>query len=259
MCLQPFLRTLEEHLPEIKIGKRKFHSPVVAYADDVTVVVTRPEDFEVIRLAVQKFERASGARLNTRKSKALAVGTWGTNPTALGIDVSERVGILGVDLGPTIAQSADACWKRLIRAARALARSAYGRTLGLTQRIHYVQQYLLAKLWFTTQILPLKREQAQQLTTICSWYIWQGAIFRVPTTTLQLPKNEGGWGLSNIEGRCRTLLYSRMTKLAEKEGTVTAALMTHLRVQEAIKNPRMSIAYQRGVSICGVTYEIWLI
>jgi hypothetical protein len=42
--------------------------------------------------------------------------------------------------------------------------------------------------------------------------------------------------------------------------TVTAALMTHLRVQEAIKNPpRMSIAYQRGVSICGVTFEIWLI
>jgi hypothetical protein len=59
----------------------------------------------------------------------------------------------------------------------------------------------------------------------------------LPTTTLQLPKKEGGWGLSNIEGRCRTLLYSRMTRLAEKEGTVTAALMTHLRVQEAIKNP----------------------
>jgi hypothetical protein len=92
MCLQPLLRTLEEQLPKIRIGHQNCHSTVFAYADDVTIVITRPEDFEVIRTAAQIFERASGARLNPRKSNALDVGAWRTAQTTLGIDVCDRVG-----------------------------------------------------------------------------------------------------------------------------------------------------------------------
>jgi hypothetical protein len=231
MCLQPLLRTLEQQLSGIRIGTRERLSPVFAYADDVTIAVTRPADFEVIRTAIQTFDRATGARLNPRKSKALAIGAWTTAPTTLDIDFCDRATILGVGYGPTVAQSSRDCWDGLVRTVRAQARTAYGRQLGLAQRIQYVQQYLLAKLWFLAQIFPLARAQAQLLTTICSWYIWQGAVFRVPMTTLQLPKYRGGWGLLNIEGKCLTLLYYRLTRQAAENGTTTAALMKHVRTQ----------------------------
>ena len=50
--------------------------------------------------------------------------------------------------------------------------------------------------------LPTTHVNAQQLTTICSWFIWQGATFRVPVTTLQRPKHEGCWDLPNLEVKC---------------------------------------------------------
>jgi hypothetical protein len=47
----------------------------VAYADDVTIFVTFAADFAIIEEAILLYEQASGARLNIRKSKALAVGS----------------------------------------------------------------------------------------------------------------------------------------------------------------------------------------
>jgi hypothetical protein len=45
-----------------------------AYADDVTVLVTRPKDFVIIRNAVHCYKQATGAMLNPKKLKALAIG-----------------------------------------------------------------------------------------------------------------------------------------------------------------------------------------
>jgi len=38
--------------------------------------VTNPGGFNTIQQAIRLYERATGARLNPRKSKALAIGAW---------------------------------------------------------------------------------------------------------------------------------------------------------------------------------------
>ena len=73
LYLHPLIRALEDSLPCIKIGRNSQHGPVIAYADDVTVFVTYPKDFQVIKKAIQLYERATGAQLNPNKSKALAI------------------------------------------------------------------------------------------------------------------------------------------------------------------------------------------
>ena len=45
LCLHPLLRMLEQRLPGIKIGRRARPTPVVAYADDITIFVTTTDDF----------------------------------------------------------------------------------------------------------------------------------------------------------------------------------------------------------------------
>jgi hypothetical protein len=74
LCLHPLLRTLEETLPGKQLGRHKRSVHVIACADDVTVLVTRPEDFVIIRNVVHCYEQAAGAVLNPKKSKALAIG-----------------------------------------------------------------------------------------------------------------------------------------------------------------------------------------
>ena len=92
-------------------------------------------------------------------------------------------------------------------------------------------------MWHVAQIFPLPRAQAQQLMTNCSWFLWQAATFRVPMTTLQRSKHEDGWGLPQVEVKCKTLLYKWIRALGACGGTVTSVLQRFWHVLEALKNP----------------------
>jgi len=84
------------------------------------------------------------------------------------------------------------------------------------------------------------RSRVRQLTTIFSWYLWQGATFRVPLGTLQRPKKVGGWGLPNVAVKCKTLLHHLIMTLSARGGTVTSDLLRYWHIQEALINPLYS-------------------
>jgi len=83
LCVDLLLRILDQKLPGIRIGKRARKTVAVAYADDITIFVTTPTDIPVINDAIQCYDKVTGARLNTRKSKALAVRGWSTSTDTL--------------------------------------------------------------------------------------------------------------------------------------------------------------------------------
>jgi hypothetical protein len=222
LCLHPLLRSLEKTLSGIPIGDQVC-SLVIAYADDITVFVSNPEDFNTISSAIRQYEMASGAQLNPHKSKALAIGTWKSPAPLMGINFHERVEILGVSFGQAMMIIRTDSWTRVISAVRAQARQSYTRNLQLSQRIQYVKMHLFAKMWFLSQVLLLNRTHVHQLTAIATWFIWRGSIFKVPT--LQLPKLEEGWDLTHVETKCKALLYNRLQVNGAKRGTVMAGLM----------------------------------
>jgi hypothetical protein len=116
-------------------------------------------------------------------------------------------------------------WTRVSNAVRDQARTAYARNLRLAYRMQYVQTYLLAKIWYLAQILPSPTRHIHQLTMVCTWFIWKGYTFRVPITTLQRPKDHGGWALPDIALKCRALLLGRLWALAAQKRSVTAAFL----------------------------------
>ena len=71
----------------------------------------------------------------------------------------------------TIQQSATNSWRTAIGKIRAHARDAYSRTLSQDQRVLYVHNYLLAKAWYTAQILPHPSDCIRQLNTAMSCYL----------------------------------------------------------------------------------------
>jgi hypothetical protein len=98
LCINPLIQCLDENLQGVmfNMGQRKV--AVVAYADDKTILVTAPEDIERLKEIVQCYEGATGARLNVRRSQALAVGTWALTRSGMGISYSELVTILGFQM-----------------------------------------------------------------------------------------------------------------------------------------------------------------
>jgi hypothetical protein len=88
-------------MPGIKIRNGTYLIGVVAYADDVTIFVTATADFAIIEEAINLFEQVSGLRLNPRKSKALATGSWNTPETIRGIEFFQSITILRVNVWGT--------------------------------------------------------------------------------------------------------------------------------------------------------------
>jgi hypothetical protein len=77
-CINPLLDTLDKKLTVINLNNDGPTAKVFAYADDVSIFVTSPADITTIQEALQNYEEASGAGINTTKSKAIAKGTWDT-------------------------------------------------------------------------------------------------------------------------------------------------------------------------------------
>jgi len=69
----------------IRNGHPTTKTAVVAYGNDVSTFVAAPEDIQVIRDLLRTYERAMGACLNIRKSKAMAADSWDTSINILDI------------------------------------------------------------------------------------------------------------------------------------------------------------------------------
>jgi len=137
LCLHPLLSMLDHSLRGLQIGRRKRYQPVLAYAD-ITIFVTHPEDFLKINTTIKCFERATGALLNPHKSKAMAICGWTAQATELGIKFYDSIKIFGVTFGQTVQHTMKHSWTGVIRGIREQARTAYTRSLCLSQRVCYV-------------------------------------------------------------------------------------------------------------------------
>jgi hypothetical protein len=119
---------------------------------------------------------------------------------------------------------------------RAKAKQTYARNLCLSQRIQYVQVCLLAKISYMAQVVPLNWTRAQ-LTTICTCFSWKEATFSVPITTLERPKDAGGWALPNIVPKCKASLFKRSKILGVKESSLLTDQMRLKDLHCTLKNP----------------------
>jgi len=176
----------------------------------------------MIKDIIHTFEKASGARLNSHKCKALAIAGWDATNTGLGIDFQPSIKILGITFTSTIARSALLCWEPMTNLIQAQARLAYGRKLCIPQRVQYVQTMLLARKWYMTDLSPIQSEL--QSSDYCYTLVHMagdnlsGADIHTPKKTKQ-----GGWALVDIAAKCKTILLNRMWIQSNKEGTATVA------------------------------------
>jgi hypothetical protein len=207
---------LDRNLQGIKIGPRQPKTTIKAYADDVTILITTPDEIPVIRDALLCYQSASGALINLTKSKAMAVGGWDKNTDIVGIAYHESIKILGIQFHSQTDVTANNNWTQVTRSIRTQASEAYNRELSMSQRISYTHTYLMSKAWYVAQVLSLPKIHERQLKTSMNWYVWHGVIFKVPLTTLQRPKREGGWGIVKVAAKSRALFLHRIREQGQK-------------------------------------------
>jgi hypothetical protein len=149
----------------------------------------------------------------------------------MGIQYQESVKIFGIHFTNTIHQTTLKSWTTVTDGIHAHAQETYSRELNLHQRLQYVHNFLLARAWFMAQIFPLRRRCERQINTTIAWLIWRGVIFRVPLSTLQRRKQQGGLGLINIAAKCRTLMHCRIQEQSQECDTLAAIWFREWNIQ----------------------------
>ena len=164
------------------------------------------------------------------------MGRWSTFDTVLSINYHPHVKILGFTFWGFIAKSVNYIWARLTERVRMQARNAFPRDLCLAHRLRYIHTYILAKIWYIAQIFTARGIYTQRMSVV-TYFIYKGATFRVPVSTVQKPKHMEEWELVDIAAKCIALLLSRMHLQSAHEGTTTASWIKEWNLSGTLANP----------------------
>ena len=111
---------IDENLAAAHSEPHNKRTAVIAYADDVSIILRSPKDIPIIQEALRRYEDASGAKLNIQNSKAMVLGSLDTSHTIIPYHIEMR--ILGIKMTTIIQQSAFNSRKTVIGKIRAQAR-----------------------------------------------------------------------------------------------------------------------------------------
>jgi len=153
-CINPLLINLDKKLHGLYIRHNSTITTAIAYADGTTIIVTQPEVIDTIKEILHDYMYATGARINTNKSRAIALRSWNKSTPVLDVTYHAYIKFLGFHLTTNIQRSATKSWAMLTAKIRAQVQEAYHRALNLEHIIRYVNDFLLFRAWFTTQISP---------------------------------------------------------------------------------------------------------
>jgi len=143
LCLNPLIESLEKSLSGVKIGRHQSKTVVTAYADDVTIFLTSVEDVPKLKDLLYRNEAATGAKINTYKSKTMALGRWDTALNIMDTPNHTELKILGFNFTNSVNTATAHTRADITSRMRATAQTMYHRDLSFDKRLRFTQDYLL--------------------------------------------------------------------------------------------------------------------
>jgi hypothetical protein len=68
-CLNPLLCRIDENLAAADLGPHNKRTAVIAYVDDVTIILRSPTEIRIVQEALRCYEDASGAKLTSKNPR----------------------------------------------------------------------------------------------------------------------------------------------------------------------------------------------
>lgn len=201
LYLQPLLKRLEDICGT---------DLVVAYADDVSVIVTCTTKLERIRETFHLFERVSGAKLSLEKSTSISVGYTDAGPLSVPwLRCGNTVRILGVTFANSIRAMSKLNWDGLVGKFSQQVYLHSLRTLTLQQKVILLNVFITSKVWYLASVLAPSAAHTAKLTATMGTFLWRGIVARVPIHQLARNVVHGGLKLQLPAFKCKSLLMNR--------------------------------------------------
>ncbi|XP_062538246.1 uncharacterized protein LOC134206536 [Armigeres subalbatus] len=166
---------------------------LVAYADDISVVVTSSWQIEAMNEIFRRFGLAAGAKLNLRKTVAVNVGTQKLVPSGY----KQQTLVITLNWDALAGKFSQQMWLQSLR------------RLNLHQRVIMLNTFGTSKLWYLSSVLPPLGVHTAKITATMGTFLWRGMLARVPIMQLVRKKENGGLNLHVLALKSRSLATNR--------------------------------------------------
>ncbi|CAM4688665.1 unnamed protein product [Lepidochelys kempii] len=232
LAIEPFLCLLRRRMTGLVLRELELRLVLLAYADDVLLVVQDPGNLARVEACQAIYSAASSARVNWIKSSGLAVGDWrqvSSLPPALQT-IRWSAGpllYLGVYLSATH-PSPPENWQNLeggvIKQLRKWTRLL--RCLSLRGRALVLNQLVLSTLWYWLNTLAPAPGFLTHLWRLILEFFWSGMHW-APVGVLHLPLKEGGQGLKCLYSQVRVFRLQALQRLFYSARSSAWSILVH--------------------------------
>lgn len=206
LYIEPLIRMLYDAVGGCLISS--YFVKVVAYADDINVLIRNNHEFDKALELVNYFSIYAKIRLNIVKSKFMRFNNCSSGPHL--IEEVDSLKILGIKLQKNYNQTVDSNYSDLIAKLKYSVSLNYRRNLNLFQKTIILNTLILSKLWYTAQIYPPNNKHIAQIRRICFNFLWKGQFYSVAKNQLYLPVYKGGLALEDIECKAKSLFIKNV-------------------------------------------------
>lgn len=198
-AIDPFIRRLESGMlcgvPVGLPGEPPLR--VVAYADDVSVIVTGADEAEEVVSLTSRYSEASGSKINQEKSEVFWMGKEGEGfdlPDTFPVP-QERIKILGIEFGPGDYGLKN--WEGRLEIANTKVVSWKRWKLSMRERVDLIKTYLIPIFLYVSFVCILPVSLYARVSSVFFQMLWGNRLNPIKRNVTYLSRREGGLGMVN--------------------------------------------------------------
>ncbi|CAI9608046.1 unnamed protein product [Staurois parvus] len=198
-AIDPFVRRLEgASLCGVPLGIAGVPPlKVVAYADDVSVIISGTEEAQEVVSVIEQYTEASGSKVNHEKSEVFWMGEEGESfelPDAFP-EPQQEIKILGIKFGP--GDYGHRNWESRLVVANAKVASWKRWRLSLRERVDLIKTYLIPIFLYVSFVCILPVSLYARVYSCFFQLLWGNRLNLIKRNVTYLSRREGGLGVVN--------------------------------------------------------------
>ena len=190
---------------------------------------------------MEKFERASGARLNRGKSKGMWAGSWkDRSDKPYGLQWVKDLPLLGATFN--VGDYHLPTWEPAVAKLEARLSAWSGRSLSFQGKAVVINTLALSQIWHLCHVFTIPRWATQRITKAVWSFFWSGKKDLVKRSTVCLPKSQGGFGLINFEQKAPAFALQWIKRYFDPEQSKWKNFFTYFVSSNLQFDPRNALA-----------------
>ena len=192
---------------------RRQHKKVVAYADDITLIITEKNDIQQYLQEIHKYCEASGAKINKDKTEAIILGSWNKRTIKEAMSwLKDTVKVLGITYSANNMNrlNFEHELEELNRKTKAWGKRSHNLLIG---RLHLLNIYIQPRLSYKLRHLDMPKDIITKYNKLVYDFLWEGKAQAIAQTKISMTKHMGGTGHIDIETRQKAIWLKQLNEV----------------------------------------------